>query len=155
MVLQLGNWRAAQNPTLPGMAVSQSVSQSVRQSLRQSVNASSCRYVLLGSNKIMWPTFAGGAFRGILLLANGQFKGSRRRCSFRVDEGAYWVPSTTGFQSFVLQCPNYFIDLPSTFVQFGCIAYITPSMGIHAHPWAEQATTLTSLISGMRGNVAI
>lgn len=26
MVLQLGNWRAAQNPTLPAMAVSQSVS---------------------------------------------------------------------------------------------------------------------------------
>lgn len=103
----------------------------------------------------MWPTFAGGAFRGILLLANGQFKGSRRRCSW-VDEGAYWVP--TGCQSFVLQCPNYFIDLPSTFVQFGVLHTLRHPrvfQGIHAHPWVDQATTLTSLISGMRGNVAI
>lgn len=81
----------------------------------------------------MWPTFARGAFRGILLLANGQFKGSRRRWR-RVDEGGYWMPA--GCQSFVLQCPNYFIDLSSTFVQFGELHTLwnpRASMGIPGH----------------------
>lgn len=152
MVLQLGNWRWTKSNT-PWHG-SQSVSQSARQSLRQSVNASSCRYVLLGANKIMWPTFAGGAFRGILLLANGQFKGSRRRCSCelmkaRIGCCQYWLPVVC------FAMPKLLYRFAQYVCTVWCIAYITPSTGIDAHPWAEQATTLTSLISGMRGNVAI
>lgn len=149
MVLQLGDWqRATANWTKS--SESQSVSLSASQSLSPSVSpsVSQCCYVLLQPNKIMWPAFAGGTFRGQRLLQGGQ--------------QLLLVALYLGLircQSFVLQCPNYFIDLSSTFVQFGVLHTLRSRSWLGAiEVGAEYAldkptTTLTSLISGMRGEM--
>lgn len=122
-------------------------SQSVCLSVSPPVNAMCCWYVLLQPNKIMWPTFGGGTFRGQLLL--------EREIGA---VGATTTAASFGFircQSFVLQCPNDFIDLPSTFVKFGVLHTLRGGRSRSTALALGKPTTLTSLISGMRGNVAL
>lgn len=156
MVLQLGNWRAGQNPTLPGMAVSQSVSLPVSPCGSQSMHrrAVTC---CLGQTKLCGQHLLVAHFAAFCFWLTGSLREAGGGAV-----ASWWrralAAASTGCQSFVLQCPNYFIDLPSTFVQFGVLHTLRhprASTRIRGHPWAEQATTLTSLISGMRGNVAI
>lgn len=153
MVLQLGNWGLVpgQNPAIRHGC--QADSWPARRVVSQSVTPSVCHSVSPGSNESMHghavtcclgqtklcgqhllvAHFAAFCFwlTGSLRVAGGG--------ELMMKAGGDWVP--TGCQSFVLQCPNYFIDLPSTFVQFGVLHTLRhprASTGIPGHPRASQ-----------------
>lgn len=149
MVLQLGNWGLVpgQNPAIRHgcQADSWPARRVVSQSIRHSVSPASSESMhghavtcCLGQTKLCGQHLLVAHFAAFCFWLTGSLRVAGGG-GLMMKAGGYWVP--TGCQSFVLQCPNYFIDLPSTFVQFGVLHTLRhpwASTGIPGHPRASQ-----------------
>lgn len=164
MVLQLGNWGLVpgQNPAIRHgcQADSWPARRVVSQSIRHSVSPASSESMhghavtcCLGQTKLCGQHLLVAHFAAFCFWLTGSLREGRRR---RVGIG-YPLAASRLFcnaQITLSICPVRLYNLAYC-IHYGIHGHPRVFQGIHTHPRANQATTLTSLISGMRGNVAI